>query len=456
MFVRNSDYSEYSLIKTEEIVKYPKDGKYDVIRSKILNLLDKYDIQNLQLINKKPNRVGNYIDLKILLHGQCPKVELWKLNSSDELEYEDMSNELKISDSDLERLEKKILIMNLRKLFAIKIYSKPQLMRRNVVYSLNGIKKTQLHRVINEIRILQDLSEHDPNKYYIVRLHQVLESNKNNLNSGKFYLIYDLYPLGPTMGPYSRYDYWNDVSDKSGTLILIQNDDNLVDNSGDSELNSSLKNVNKLVYIPNPKLRQIGENEIKHFVYCVATALSKLHELGIAHRDVKPDNLLLSENGDIVLIDFNSAEYLIDGKYVSGTEGTYAFFPPEYCKLSFNSDEEGSDCNIGMELNQVRNDNKDDYYETNASKLLGRPADMWALGVTIWCWLFKELPFQGNNILDLFSSIAKCELVIPSNSNFSNEGKDVILNLLNPDPNFRWTARQLLESKWLNDDIKQK
>lgn len=41
----------------------------------------------------------------------------------------------------------------------------------------------------------------------------------------------------------------------------------------------------------------------------VALALSQIHALGIVHRDVKPDNLMLRANGSVALIDFGVAKH---------------------------------------------------------------------------------------------------------------------------------------------------
>ena len=42
-------------------------------------------------------------------------------------------------------------------------------------------------------------------------------------------------------------------------------------------------------------------------VYKVNLALGGLHEQGIAHLDVKPANVIVTENGDIKLCDFGTA-----------------------------------------------------------------------------------------------------------------------------------------------------
>ena len=50
----------------------------------------------------------------------------------------------------------------------------------------------------------------------------------------------------------------------------------------------------------------------------VAFALSQIHALGIVHRDVKPDNLMLRADGSVVLIDFGVAKHV--GKSLEQTQ----------------------------------------------------------------------------------------------------------------------------------------
>ena len=110
----------------------------------------------------------------------------------------------------------------------------------------------------------------------------------------------------------------------------------------------------------------------------ISAALSYLHGLTICHRDVKPDNILVSHGGVFLLSDFGSAR-----KYRGNTSespATLAFFPPEVCV--------------------------DDYSEHDPQK-----ADLWALGLSVLCAFCEKLPYDISDSTDTFALMSAIEHV---------------------------------------------
>ncbi|KAF7247219.1 Serine/threonine-protein kinase 32C [Varanus komodoensis] len=74
---------------------------------------------------------------------------------------------------------------------------------------------------------------------------------------------------------------------------------------------------------------QFTEETVKLYICEMASALDYLRSQHIIHRDVKPDNILLDEQGHAHLTDFNIATIIRDGERATALAGTKPYMAPE-------------------------------------------------------------------------------------------------------------------------------
>ncbi len=107
-------------------------------------------------------------------------------------------------------------------------------------------------------------------------------------------------------------------------------------------------------------------DEVLSYVRQIARGLSKAHAAEIIHRDLKPDNIMVTSDGVVKIVDFGIAKLLRQTRITQDgpTLGTIAYMPPE----------------------QVRGEDVD------------LRADVWSLGVVLFEMLTQKLPFRGDSV----------------------------------------------------------
>lgn len=172
-----------------------------------------------------------------------------------------------------------------------------------------------------------------------------------------------------------------------------------------------------------------------------------MHYQGIIHRDIKPANLLLTRDRVVKISDFGVSylnEHLAgnhdtipeemeqdDGccdkidRELAETAGTPAFFAPELCST-------GEDVDDTKRRRRHR---------------ITKAIDVWALGVTLHCFVFGRCPFTAANEFELFNIIPKEPLQFPDPDeigfDISDQLQDLLHRLLTKDPEKRITLEQV-------------
>ncbi|UYV69682.1 CDK5 [Cordylochernes scorpioides] len=112
--------------------------------------------------------------------------------------------------------------------------------------------------------------------------------------------------------------------------------------------------------------KKITLEETRHIWWQIATGIKHLHDLGIIHRDVKPENILISSNGDCKLADFGFARELYNDKLLETVFGTVAYNAPEKLYGLSNYDYKVDTWSMGMTFANLYAD--DDIIKSTNSK----------------------------------------------------------------------------------------
>ncbi|CEG39281.1 camkk protein kinase [Plasmopara halstedii] len=287
-------------------------------------------------------------------------------------------------------------------LFAMKIYSKKMLRRlkdyctekplgRDTDTDLDAVPikmrtVTALDRVRDEIQIMRSLYHRN-----IVLLYEVIEAD----NSDKLFLVLEYMASGPCMVYRAdRKDFYSRVT---GSVL--------------------------------------SEDLARSYLSDILLGLQYLHLRRVCHRDIKPDNILVSGSGRCHMSDFNCAKVFCGGPtggfagddddnaadqvFVSDTVGTYQFLAPECCS--------------GDPYNPFK-------------------ADIWAVGVVFYIFLSGRLPFASESTRGLFEEILHADILLPERCGrelpLSCEGSNLLFRLLEKYPANRITIEDALSHPW--------
>ena len=146
-------------------------------------------------------------------------------------------------------------------------------------------------------------------------------------------------------------------------------------------------------------------------------AMNYIHKRNIAHRDIKLENILMTKNYEIKIIDFGFGMYNPDNKPQNFFCGTPNYMPPEIVlKRPYN----------------------------------GQMADLWSLGVLVYKLFCADFPFKGKNEKDLYKSIQKGKFKMASYT--PDYAKKIIISMIDLNPRKRLSCEDVLKSEWLKEE----
>lgn len=173
--------------------------------------------------------------------------------------------------------------------------------------------------------------------------------------------------------------------------------------------------LGKSIALAEKNQSPIAEVQIVKWLCHIALAINFLHGLRIVHRDIKPQNILLSDSGEVAqLADFGLATEMA------------------------SSDDHFAPCEVGTP------------FYTAPEMINAQPCsfhvDNWSLGCVLFELLALQLPFDGEDTVSLVKSILNdnCDLSLIPKNIYTADLLHIVEGLLCKDPVSRMTTNEVL------------
>ena len=171
----------------------------------------------------------------------------------------------------------------------------------------------------------------------------------------------------------------------------------------------------------------LDENKARKYFAAIMGAISYIHKLGVAHRDIKLENILINHNDMPQLTDFGLCKKQNGDNLLLTTCGTLVYAAPEIIR--------------------------EEPYN-------GMKADIWSAGVLLYAMVADHFPWMTEEDLPPQKLVqATTQQIIngdiPYPETMSFELINLLQNMLNIDPDERPTADEVLQHPWLEVEYQE-
>jgi len=167
------------------------------------------------------------------------------------------------------------------------------------------------------------------------------------------------------------------------------------------------------------KNRSLKEKFTKNYMFQLRDGLKYLIDHSVIHRDLKPQNILLTDDYILKITDFGLARYYNNDNMITTICGSPLYMAPEILK----------------------------------KKKYSIKSDLWSVGVILYQMLYGTLPYKAKNIISLINEIDTKKINYENNFNISSNCINLIKLLLEKNQKKRIEWNSFFYHSWFDENI---
>ncbi|XP_050527921.1 serine/threonine-protein kinase H1 homolog [Daktulosphaira vitifoliae] len=170
------------------------------------------------------------------------------------------------------------------------------------------------------------------------------------------------------------------------------------------------------------KKKILSEDQIRSWFRQILWAFKYMHSVGIVHRDIKCENILLTAKYNVRIADFGFTRFVGRGRHPGADTicGTLSYSSPELVSAL-------------RPYNPIA-------------------ADIWALGVVLFVMSNNTTPFKDKNKDEMYKKQMSKQYKFQEIKSRSDNLKDLVASFLEPNVGFRIQLKKALQHPWLKNN----